>query len=250
MVDKDPEGDSVPRGPARPRRRPWLLPAALTVLAVGGVLAVLWPGSPGRPDAGPLDGKLIVIVRPPERAVEPLPVEEAGALPVRAGGIMSLEVQLSQPAFAYLVWLDCEGQVVPLYPWNPETLEVKDVNQPPPVRRSAKVVYSPPLGGGWRFGKRGGLETVLLLARRTPLDEGTRLGPLLGSLPPPGMRLRDEVVVLGLDAGADSVSTLLAQNRGPEDEARAADEPLRALLVRLRDHFELIRAVRFAHEGE
>jgi hypothetical protein len=64
------------------------------------------------------------------------------------------------------------------------------------------------------------------------------------------MRLRDEVVVLGLDAGADSVATLVALNRGPEDEARAADELLRAALLRLRDHFELIRAVRFAHEGE
>lgn len=253
MVDKDPEGDSASRGPARPhppRRRSWLLPAALAVLAVGGVLAVLQFGSSGRADVGPLDGKLIVIVRPPERAVEPLPVEAPGALPVRADGIMSLEVQLNQPAYAYLVWLDTEGQAVPLYPWNPETLEVRDVNLPPPVRRSAKVVYSPLLGGGWRFGKKGGLETVLLLARRTPLDEGMRPGPLLEPLPPPGMRQRDEVVVLGLDAGADSVSTLLAQNRGPEDQARAADEPLRALLLRLRDHFELIRAVRFAHDGE
>ena len=33
-------------------------------------------------------------------------------------------------------------------------------------------------------------------------------------------------------------------------KVRAADEPLRALLVRLHDHFELIRVVRFAHEGE
>ena len=59
-----------------------------------------------------------------------------------------------------------------------------------------------------------------------------------------------QAAVLGLGAGSDSVSTLLASNRGPEEEARAADEPLRALLVRLRGHFELIRAVRFAHEGE
>jgi hypothetical protein len=253
MADNDLGENTASRGPAppaaRPRRR-WLLPAALALLATGGVLAVLWLGPTGQPDAGPLDGQLVVIIRSPERAAEPLAVEAPGAVPVRADGLMSLEVQFNQPAFAYLVWLDTEGRVVPLYPWNPETLEVTDVNQPPPVRRPAKVVYSPPLGGGWRFGKKGGLETVLLLARRTPLDEGTRLGPLLGPLPPPGMRQRDEVVVLGLNAGADSVSTLLAQNRGPEDDARAADEPLRALLLRLRDHFELIRAVRFAHEGE
>jgi hypothetical protein len=223
--------------------------AAIALLAGGGAFAAWWYGSP-KQEAGALDGKLIVIVRPPERAVEPLLVEEAGALPVRAGGIMSLEVQLDPPAYAYLVWLDTEGQVVPLYPWNHDTIEVTDVNQPPPVRRSAKVVYSPPIGGGWKFGKRGGLETVLLLARRTPLDSGTRLGPLLGQFPPPKLRLRDELVVLGLDGGSESVSTLLARSRGPEDEARAIDEPLRAALVRLRGQFELIRAVRFAHEGE
>jgi hypothetical protein len=179
-----------------------------------------------------------------------LRVEEPGALPVRASDWMSVEVHFNQPAFTYLVWLDCQGQAVPLYPWNYDSIEVKDLNQPPPLRRPAKVIFSPTLGTGWRFGPRGGLETVLLLARRTPLGEGTRLGSLLGTVPTAKMRLRDEVAVLGLGVGSDSVSTLLASNRGPEEEARAADESLGPLLVRLRHHFELIRAVRFAHEGE
>src|SRR5688572_11779888 len=112
MADNDLGDNSVSRGPAppaaRPRRRPWLLPAALAVLAVGGIFAVLWFGSSGQPDAGPFDGNLIVILRSPERAAEPLSVEEAGALPVRTDGLMSLEVQLNQLAFAYLVWFDTE----------------------------------------------------------------------------------------------------------------------------------------------
>jgi hypothetical protein len=64
------------------------------------------------------------------------------------------------------------------------------------------------------------------------------------------VRHREEVVILGLDPGSKSVATVLAQNRGADEEARAADEPVQALLLRLRDHFEFVRAVRFAHEGE
>ena len=69
-------------------------------------------------------------------------------------------------------------------------------------------------------------------------------------LPPASMRNREELVVLGVSRGADSVSILLAKNRGDEQEALAAEEPLRTLLLRLGEHFELIRAVRFAHQGE
>jgi hypothetical protein len=222
---------------------------ALALLA-GAALFAWWRGPLKRPGEAPLDGELIVVVKSAGGAKDSLRVEEPGALPVRAGEWMSLEVHFNQPAFTYLVWVDCDGQAIPLYPWNYDSIEVKDLNEPPPVRRPAKVVISPTLGTGWKFGQRGGLETTLLLARRTPLGEGTRLGALLGSLPHAKLRLRDEVTVLGLGGGADSVSPLLALNRGSEADARTADEPLQALLVRLRDHFELIRAVRFAHEGD
>ena len=258
MADETPAGSPSPDPAVLPpptpprarRQRLWLIFIVLLLL-VGGVAAVWWPRSrtPAQPDQ-PLDGKLTVIVRPAQRAVEPLAVEEPGALPVRSGGIMNLEVQLEQPAYVYLVWLDCEGQVVPLYPWNHDALEVKDINVSPPVRKASKTINNPPIGAGWKFGKKGGVETVLLLARRTPLDEGTRLGPLVGSVPPPKLRNPGEVAVLGLDRGVGAVSTLLAQNRGTDEEVRALDEPLRAAMVRLHDHFEFIRAVRFAHAEE
>jgi hypothetical protein len=257
MVDKSPKcrSDSpelLKRDtPSRGWRlwRPWLLLAALILLAGGSVFAP-WRVPPKSPGEAPLDGELIVVVRSAGGVKDWLRVGEPGALPVRAGDWMSVEAHYNQPAYTYLVWLDCQGRAVPLYPWNYDSIEVKDVNQPPPLRRPAKVIISPTLGTGWQFGPRRGLETVLLLARRTPLGEGTRLGSILGTVPTAKVWRRDELAVLGLGVGSDSVSTLLASNRGPEEEARAADEPLRALLVRLRDQFELIRAVRFAHEGE
>ena len=258
MVDKSSGSGSESPGlvsrdaPARGWRhwRPWLLLLAAVVLLAGGAVFARWRAPPKALGEGPLDGDLIIVVRSAGGAKDNLRVEEPGALPVRASDWMSLEVHFNQPAFTYLVWLDCQGQAVPLYPWNYDSIEVKDLHQPPPVRRPAKVIMSPTLGTGWKFGRRGGLETVLLLARRTPLGESTQLGSLLGALPTAKMRQRDELAILGLGVGAGSVSTLLAANRGPEEEARAADEPLRAALLRLREHFELIRAVRFAHEGE
>src|SRR5688572_10350476 len=116
---------------SRPRPR-WLLPAVVAVVIAAGTSLTLWYRPPPSPAKGPLDGKLIVYVRPPERASEPQPVEQAGATPVRSGGNMSLEAQLNQPAFAYFVWLDAAGNVLPLYPWNSQTMEVKDLREPPP----------------------------------------------------------------------------------------------------------------------
>jgi hypothetical protein len=257
MVDQSLNSNSDSQG-CPPRETPsggsqrwrfWLLLAVLILLASGAVLA-WWRGSLTSPGETPLDGELNIVVRSAGGVKDNLRVEDPGALPVRANDWMSVEVHLNQPAFTYLVWLDCNGQAVPLYPWNYDSIEVTDLDQPPPARRPAKVIISPTLGTGWQFGPRGGLETVLLLARRTPLSESTRLGTLLGSLPTAKLGPRDELAILGLGGGSGSVSMMLASNRGPEEGVRAADEPLRALLVRLRDYFELIRAVRFAHAGE
>jgi hypothetical protein len=212
------------------------------------VFLVAWSGLLSQPAGPPLTGELTVVIRPADSG-DMLTVEEPGAVPVRSGAWMSLQVNCNQPLYTYLIWLDSQGQVVPLYPWNNERVEVVDADQPPPVRIPAKVVISPATAAGWRFGRQGGMETVLLLARRSPLPEDVKLGSLLGSLPPARVRLRDEVAVLGLDRGG-GVASLLARGRGPEEEAREADRPLLERLERLRDQFELIRVVRFAHEGE
>lgn len=234
--------------------REWITVAAVLLLA--GALVVYLvirqgasPAVDGSPE--PLKGELQVFVRSLEPGGETLLIDEPGALPVRAGQLMNLQVSLNQPAFVYLVWLDCEGRVVPLYPWNKEDeMQVKDVNEPVDAGRG-KVVRNPmTLGKGWTFGKRGGLETILLLVRRTALPDDVRLGGLLGTLPVAKMRMPDELAVLGLDHSDASVSTLLEQSRGNPEEARKADEPLRTLMGRLQKHFDLIRVVRFAHEGE
>lgn len=237
------------RGPRR--AWPWLLGVALVVVGAGiGGFLLTRDGTPEGPREEPLVGELRILIRPAAPGKEILPVDQAGALPVRAGDRMQLEIRLNQPALPYVVWLDCEGRVVPLYPWNVDDAEVTDVNEPPPVMRPTKVVLSPmTIGKGWRFGKQGGLETVLLLARRSPLTQDVRLGSLLGPVPTTKLRLQSEVAVLDLERGGDALTTVLARDRGTDAEAREADRPLLALLARLREQFEVVRAVRFAHEG-
>jgi serine/threonine protein kinase len=74
-----------------------------------------------------LDGSLILRVWTPDNGPAG-PIKrgliigevDTGALPVRNGESVHLEVQLNQPAFIYLLWVDGEGHVQPLYPWDPE----------------------------------------------------------------------------------------------------------------------------------
>lgn len=239
--------ESPVQGPHSARRgRLWLWIVALGFLAGGAYVVGRSGYAPWRGDP-PLTGELTVVIRPHDSR-ETVLLEDPGTVPVRAGSWMTLQVNFNRPMFAYLLRLDPEGKVVPLYPWNNDRVEIADANEAPPVRRPTKVLLSPATTAGWPFGPRGGLETVLLLARRTPIGQDVQLGSLLDSMPPTKMRQREEVAVFGLDRGTDGISSLLSRNRGTEEEAQEADKPLLTRLDRLREHFELIRVVRFAHE--
>ncbi len=230
--------------------RLWVLGAVVLAVAVVAIIIWLRPKAEER-----FDVDLIVAIRSKDGS-SAVSIQEADALPVREGQAMQLQVSFNQPALAWLVWFDGQGQAIPLYPWNNDDLEVKDANVPA-ERRPAKFLINPmTLGRGWKFDNRGGLETVLLLARRTPLGKDVRLGSLLGSLPAAKMRHPRELAILGLDRRADTsagpgqVTTLLAVERGRDEETRKVDQPLLALMAKLQEHFELIRAIRFAHEGK
>src|SRR5439155_18943445 len=79
-------------------------------------------------------GSLTVLVRPPDRTIEPVPITDPGALPVQSDRAMTIDVELDEPACIYLVWIDSVGHLLPLYRWNNETLEIKYLSQPPPLR--------------------------------------------------------------------------------------------------------------------
>jgi predicted Ser/Thr protein kinase len=176
-------------------------------------------------------------------------VQQSGVAPVRNGESVQVEARLNQPAYAYLLWLDSEGNVTPLYPWNTgEEIIVEDLDAMPLVEKPQAVVRSPSaLSKGWPMEGPRGLETVLLLARREPLPADVKLSVLVPGLQPAPFDNPKEVVVRGRDRG-QKVPDEVSLFRRPAKKAREVDESLLKLMEKLDPHFETIRAVRFAHE--
>jgi hypothetical protein len=228
-------------------------PVLIRLLLLAAAALVVLPGC-GQSKPKPLDGKLTILVRPPGRNLEPVALEEPGALPVQSGGAMCLDARLEEPAHIYLVWLDSDGKALPLYPWNNERLEVTDIDQPPPERRPGKLVFSPLLGRDWPFGTQPGTETVMLLVRRTPLPADTKLGSILQSAShdkgagggDKNAELAKSATSIKIVAGSTEITVARDGNK-VDDEAKSASEPLRAMLEPLRSHFELIHAIQFHH---
>jgi hypothetical protein len=239
----------------RYRLRHWPRMAGLTVALVLAGLAWMVMGRHRRdmpsiapaPAPVPLSGELTVRVWSrddgPKRGLR---VEDAGALPVMPGEWVHLEARLNPPVYAYLVWLDGQGQVVSLYPWG----DRKFGNLPTTVSPQAVVQSPTALDEGWPMEGPAGLETVLLLVRHTPLPADADLPRLIGPLPPSRLRDAQEVAVLVLDAGRPEATVSRSLNRSPGAALERIDDPLLQLRERLRPYFEVTRAVRFAYRGE
>jgi predicted Ser/Thr protein kinase len=202
-----------------------------------------------KPASGALAGDLIVRVWSRTNANKrDLKIDEPGALPLLPGEQVHLEAHINQPAHVYLMWIDGQGHASLLYPRDDDKYGAE------PARDIAReTVHSPAaLDEGHKMTGPGGLETVLLLARRTPLLPGTNLVGLIGQLPPSPLRNVLEVARGGFDEGQPIEALRLGQHRGIDEEADKIDEPLLQLMERLRKEgqFDVIRPVRFAYRGE
>jgi hypothetical protein len=246
----------------------WPIVVAGAVILGAGIAAAVWFASTKTSKAASLGGRLNVLVSPPRReapkvgvvtSTEPVPVEQPGALPVQSGAAMCLDAHLDKPAFIYLLWLDSAGQVLPLYPWNNESLEVTDADQPPPQRRTTNLVFSPLIGRSWTIGNQPGLETVLLLTRPTPLPADTKLGSLIAlaqrepvfTRPPKNDSPKSEaskkaVTLIKMTRTKTDVS-VIDDGKPRGDIVTYTEEPLLSILMHLKPHFDVIHAVQFMH---
>jgi hypothetical protein len=196
-----------------------------------------------------LTGELVVRVWTPDgKGKQGWSVREPRSLPVLAGEIVRLEARLNQPAYVYLLWLDSKGQVESLYPWND-----RHFGQRPPAETKQERVHTPTaLDEGLPMRGPGGLETALLLIRRTPLPADTDLAALAGQLPATPLRDLREVAVRGFNEGQPTESLEIEQHRGLGEQAVRIDDALLKLMERLRrqGQFDVIKTVRFAYQGE
>ena len=210
------------------------------------------PQVPGREE--PLRGDLIVRVRSqdgknkPEARIgfDPL------ALPIREDEVVQMEAKLNQAAYIYLLWVDGKGEVTPLYPWNADGKLVHKTlaAAPPPQVPTAEVRNPNYLVKWWPADDTEGLDTILLLARRTPLPDTVSLVDLVGKLPEARLGPLHEVVIRGMDRGVLVEEVKVDQDRRVKEDARVLEDQLLSLMDRLQGHFELIRAVQFAHAGK
>lgn len=246
-------GDVLEAHLCRPRRIAWIsgLVCVLGLLLGTGLalhLAGSRPADTPSPStvAGPLTGELIVRVWTDDPdGKRGLRVEEPGALPLLNGEMIHLHVRLDQPAHVYLIWIGGSGKVQPLYPWNPDTWDL------PSEQTATREVHSPPeLNRGYRMKGGSGLETALMLARATPLPADTDLAKLV-ALPAGKLRNPREVAWLEHGGNLTAARFVRAVHRDLDVEQSARiEEPVLELMERLRAHFELMKVVRFAHQGE
>jgi len=245
------------------RRRLALACAAVLLIGLLGVVGLLCPIrttetttsqvtiSPTTPVvADPLDGELIVYLSSRKRGLKNVRVNATTnvAIPVREEDQMQIEVSLNLPAQVYILWLDGKGRVQPLYPWNEAVLDIETLAEKPPVKPPVEKLMSPnKIGNGWEFDDTAGLETILLLVRRTPLPPDFSLADRLGTVSATPFGDEAEVAVRGWRKGLPIAESMLDWRRGPKSRSSLLDDQLLKVVGRVQDDFELIRAVRFAH---
>jgi tRNA A-37 threonylcarbamoyl transferase component Bud32 len=199
--------------------------------------------------AAPLAGELTVRVWSKEGgAKRGLKIEELGALPLLPGERVQIEARLNQPAHVFLLWVNSRGEVIQLWPRDDGKFGSRPSDGSP-----RETVHSPEaLDEGHKMGGPGGLETVLLLARRTPLPPGRDVTTLIGTLPASPLRDEREFAVRGFDEGRPTEALRVGLHRGIDAMANTIDDPLLRMMERLRAkcQFDLIKAVRFAYRGE
>jgi len=252
------------QAPPSKRWRNWPL-AAAAVMVIGTLIAILWPSRDREivPEivqvespVPPLDDRLVVRIWSIDKSKQGLQLgRDAGALPARAGDSVRAEVSLNQPAHIYLLVLDAQGNVVPLYPWHRDGKRLdKSLIDPPPVvgAESSLIWPSRESESGLELDESSGQETILMLARRTPLPSEVKLAEITGRLPlsPTPLENLETFAMRGSVNGHEESAIRIDQHRGFNTELKKIDDPLDRLITRLQPHFDLVRAVRFAHVGK
>jgi len=272
-----PTGSMNPlRGPP-PRRMRWLL-----LLGMGLLFSAVSMLLVGRK----LNGRIDVMVWPEKHEnLARVPISEPGILPLHPGDEVDYVFTLTWPAFAYVIAIDSQGKPTPLYPWKDGKWDR------PPQKEKASIIASAmgqagglqnmwqpgwlsetiikskenavlelrlPLNDGNRWPTRReavGMETVLLLARETPLEQVVDLKDELGTLLPIPLEKSHHLAYFRnwtLWKHSDEKAT--EQSSAPAHEflngTAALIETQQELKRRVGQHFDLSCAVMYSVSGK
>jgi serine/threonine protein kinase len=262
------DGKIVTLPPANPPASSWFRPSrvavALAAVTLIGVLLVVFrpsrspertggteSGSGHLPESVPaalpaLQGYIDVqVYDPKDRRRQDLRLNDPGALPLKAGDQFSIEAKLNRPAYLYVLWIDSTGKVSPIYPWRPGHWKdrpavekpVQSLRRPEPLDEFYTIEPGVP-----------GMETIVLLARETPLEPAVDLRVELGPLP---RQVGQSLRATAWFENGEVVRT--EKERGSNFDATKRDDPVLETQQRIREvqreYFTYSRAVSFANQG-
>lgn len=236
------------------RGRRWMVAAlaAATMLPCAAAVALLSSSAkkdlptPGPEPEVSLEPKLDLLVAKLNTAERLSPIEAPEIRPVRNDELVRIQVRLNKPAYIHLVWIDSIGK--------PSVIYSPRVAGPP---KPLQTLIRPEGIAGYPLKGKSGLESLMLLVRKSPLPADFDLLSTIGTLPPAAFNAPHEFVRFKFDC---SQSTIFAQSnvdsqekpvqRAIDLEAREIEDPMLQLIQQLRPHFDVIEVVRFAHLGE
>jgi serine/threonine protein kinase len=207
------------------------------------------PKSNGKP---PLSGDLTIRVwdskkDSPRRGLR---FDSLGAMPLRYGDQIRIEAKTNRPAYLYLVWINTEGEAVPVYPWTPKTPWKSEYWKPRPTETPIDTLELPKEPGGWPIESGKGLETIVLLARDEALPATVQLDTLFSGLPAQHSSPTDLFIWLEGGGGERTPSGTRAPNFSTLQPIQDPTLRLKSLLAeRLKPHFPLLRAVCLSNRG-
>ncbi len=253
--------------PAKPPRRRWTFTFSLSITLTFCVLAAVavfqfYPGRvpnpsdppvsttlpPPRPLSTALKGSIDVLVFDPQNPRGQVDrLNAPNILPLKPGDRFSIEAEMKPPAYLYILWIDADGTVDPVYPWKPGHWEERPTEEQP-----LQQLRRPEATDHWFTIKESapGMETLVLLARETPLPAGVDLRTELGPVrPQTSQALQSTVwfengVVVKNEPGRSAADW---DEEKADDPVRATQEQIRSRLGRL---FPYTRAVSFAVRGK
>jgi serine/threonine protein kinase len=173
-----------------------------------------------------------------------LSLQDFRALPLAPGDRFRVEATVEPPGYLYLFWINSAGTAEPLYPWE----EWKEVGLPREEKVVPRISVPDEMNKGFKFKTPGtGLETLLMLARSTPLTDSAEevqswFAELPDGRPLPAENYRAWFEDFQLVKNDPTRRALFER----EDLGMPAFRLQAALQPRLAGHAELIRAVSFA----
>ncbi|MDA1054597.1 MAG: TIR domain-containing protein [Planctomycetota bacterium] len=170
------------------------------------------------------------------------------ALPLHSGDRIRVKVRLPKAAYCYVLWIDSQGTVKPVFPW-----EAGNWNKLAHDAWTDSVdlpVDSQGRPEGWPMVGKPGMESLILLVTREPLEDDFDIRSALPPLPAQPLQVSRSFVEI-------KNGMLLTEQDSPRpidfSGAESIDDPLmqtqRQLWLSLRPHFDVIHSLVFAYGG-